>query len=354
MTEFAVDRPYAILVAAVLTFVVSLAGARLAMHSDTLLDDPNHRSSHDAAVSRAGGLAMLAALLAGLFVIGVFSGGQDLAAPALKFMALAVFAGGVGLADDQLDLRPLVKFAGQFLAGLGFVWLLGPLQTAPLPFLGETALGFFGVFVTVFWIVAFINVFNFMDGVNGIAAGAAFVGLSLFALAAVFTGATAAAVIALLAALAAAGFLPANVVRGRLFMGDCGSHFLAFVIAGLGVFAANASNGAASALLMPVIFLPFIIDVAFTLIHRSIRGQNVLTAHREHAYQLILRQGASHGAVAAIFSGLVAFCAAAAILMLALPPSLMWAAPAAIAAVGFAAAAALYIRARKDGLLADA
>lgn len=351
MTEFTVDRPFVILVAAVLAAVVSYASARLAMHSDAFLDNPNERSSHEHAISRTGGLAMLAALVTGLFTVAVF-GASGAAGAMWKFMLLALLAGGVGLADDYLNLRPLVKFAGQFFVSLLFVWLLGPLQTMPAPFVGVINLGALGVFITIVWIVAFMNVFNFMDGVNGIAAGAAAVGLSAFALIAGLTGAPMAGVIAFIVAVAAAGFLPANVLRGRLFMGDCGSHMLAFMIAGLGVFAVNESASGANALIMPVIFLPFILDVAFTLAHRIIRKQNILSAHREHIYQVILRRGASHGSVAAVYSGLIALCAGAAVIMLALSPQWMWIAPVLIA-VGLLAVASIAFRdAKKRGLLA--
>ncbi len=354
MPDPILDRPLTILVAMVLTLAASYAGSLLAMHSGALLDDPNHRSSHDHAVSRAGGLAMLAATVAGLFVIAAFAGGAEVRGPALKFLLLGVLAGGVGFADDRLNLSAPIKFGGQlFVAGL-FVWLVGPLETAALPVVGAVALGPVGAAVTMFWIVAFMNVFNFMDGVNGIAGGAAAMGLALFALVAGPTGAELAAAIALATAAAAAGFLPANLLRGKLFMGDCGSHFLAFMIAGLAVFAANISGGRANALLLPTIFLPFIVDVAFTLAHRIARGENILSAHREHIYQLILRRGASHASVAALYAGAISFSAAGAILMLTISPAWAWTAPALIAIVLLMIAAWIYTGAKAAGLIGAA
>ncbi len=351
MIEFSVERPLAIVVAAVLALVGSFAGARIAMQSGALLDDPNDRSSHDHAVSRAGGLAILAGLAAGLFTVAAFAGGAGLSQPAWSFLLLALLAGGVGLADDRMGLSPAIKFAGQFFVALLFVWLLGPLKTAPAPFVGNIDLGAFGVFITMFWIVGFMNAFNFMDGVNGIAAGAAATGLSLFAVVAAFASAPAAAVIAGLVALAALGFLPANVMRARLFMGDCGSHLLGFMIAGLGVFAANASEGRASALIIPMIFLPFLFDVAFTLAHRFMRKQNVVVAHREHIYQLLVRSGARHSAAALLYCGLTGFCAAGAILMLTIAPAWAWTAPAAASLVFLLAGLRVFKSAEREGLL---
>lgn len=353
MTEFDIDRPYVIFVAAVLCVVVTMAGSRLAMYSRAVLDNSNERSSHSGAISRAGGLAMLAGFLAGVFVVTVFAGGTGLTGPAVRMTFLAVLAGAVGLADDRMGLSPLIKFAGQFFVALFFVWLIGPLETAPVPVYGEIDLGFFGVAVTVFWIVAFMNAFNFMDGVNGIAGGAAALGMGFFALTATLSGAPVAGTLSLIGAFAAMGFLPANLWRGRLFMGDGGSHFLAFLIAGLAVMAANESDGRASALILPVIFLPFILDVTLTLIHRFIRRQNVLTAHREHLYQIILRRGASHGTVAAIYAGLIALSAGAAVLMLSFPPSWRWAMPLALATGFVVLALRLLKEAHSEGLLQD-
>ncbi len=351
MPDLALDRPLTIFVAATLAVAASYAGSFLAMHSDALLDNPNHRSSHDHAVSRAGGLAMLAAAVAGLFVIAVFAGGDGARGPALKFLVLGVLAGGVGFADDRFNLSAPVKFGGQLLVAIAFVWQVGPLEAASLPFVGVAELGFFGAAITVFWIVGFMNVFNFMDGVNGIAGVAAVIGLLLFGLVAGSSGAGAAAGIAVVTAAAAAGFLPANLLRGRLFMGDCGSHFLAFMIAGLAIFAANASGGLANPFLLPTMFLPFIVDVAFTLTHRIARGQNVFVAHREHIYQLVLRRGASHGTVAVLYAGAIAFSAAGAILMLMMPPAWMWTAPAAIAIVLLSIAIAVYSNAKAAGMI---
>ena len=354
MPEFVLDRPFTILIATVLTLVASYAGAALAMHSEALLDDPNHRSSHDHAVSRAGGLAMLAATVAGLFVITAFASDQGAHSVAFKFLILAVLAGGVGLADDHLDLAAPVKFVGQVAVAALFVWQVGSLQAAPLPFVGAVDLGLVGAAVTIFWIVAFMNVFNFMDGANGVAGGAALVALLFFALTAGFSQSGDAAAIALVAAAAVLGFLPANLLRGKLFMGDSGSHFLAFMIAGLAVYAANVSDGETNVLLLPTIFLPFIVDVAFTLIHRTMRGENILVAHREHIYQLLLRRGASHGTVAVIYAGLMAFCAAGAFLMLTLPPEWMWMAPTIIAAALTFAAFRIYTRAKASGMIVTA
>ena len=320
----AFSAPWVLGVAAVLVFLISLAASRLAVYAQLLPDEPNSRSSHRHVVSRAGGVGIFFAWFAGMLVIAAFSGSSELAIIAVKFVFLAMAAFFLGLADDKWTLSPLLKFSGQFAAAIGFIWIFSAFAYAPLPFIGEAALGGAGVILTIVWIAGFMNTFNFMDGVNGIAAGCAAAGLTAFSVIAAFVGAPFAAISALLLAIACLGFLPSNLGRGKLFMGDSGSLSISFIIAALAVYAAQSSEGKASILIMPVIFFPFLFDVSWTLARRFIRGENVLSAHREHFYQLILRMGYSHAKVAAIYIGLTAICAAMAIFMLTLTPQIQW------------------------------
>jgi len=346
------DSPLVITVAAIVVYLTTLTASGLAMYAKFLPDNPNGRSSHTRVISRAGGVGIFGGWFAGIFILAAFSGSSESIFVAVKLAGISALAFLIGLADDKWALSPVVKLSGQTVAAGLFVWLLGPLQSAPLPFIGEAALGFWGPALTIIWIVGFMNAFNFMDGVNGIAAGSALTGLIAFSVIALFTGAPIAAVTAILLAIACFGFLPANLGKGRLFMGDSGSQALSFLIAAFGIYAANATGGRASALIMPVIFLPFIFDVSWTLAHRLIRGQNILSGHREHLYQLLLRQGYSHAKVAVLYMSLTALCAGAAFLMLALAPRAQWIAPAALCALFLAGAAVVYISALKANLLA--
>lgn len=344
------EGPMVIGVGAWIAYLIAVAGSRFAARSKRLRDHPNHRSSHTQPTPKTGGLAIVAAWLAGLFIIGVFSGSPQTTGQAALLGAMALCALGVGLADDLFDMSPLWKFAGQFaVAGL-FIAFFAPLQGAPVPFVGYAELGLAGVFLTVFWFAVFMNAYNFMDGANGLAAGSAAVAMCGFCVIAAFSGAPFAAACAFLLAVALFGFLPVNLRRGRLFMGDNGSQAISFIIAALAVIAANASEGRVSALVIPVIFLPFLFDVAVTLTHRAIRRQNILSAHREHVYQLMIRMGASHTSAAVAYMAMTALSTAAAILMLALPAESQWLAPAALAIVFAVAAFAVYRKALAAGL----
>lgn len=347
------DAPLILVVAGWVTIVISLSASRLLSSTGILPDKPNHRSSHERVTPRSGGLAIMGGWLAGVLIIAAFSGASGRAQTSLAFSGIALLALAIGYADDKWSMSSYWKFAGQFAAAALFAAVFTPLATAPIPFLGDMALGVGGAVLTLFWIVGFMNAFNFMDGSNGLAAGAACVGLCVFAVIAAFSGAPVSAAAAILLALACFGFLPANMSRGKLFMGDNGSQSVSFIIASLGVFAVNESAGRVSALVMPVIFLPFIFDVAWTLAHRIVRKKNILAAHREHLYQLLLRFGVTHLRVAMIYMGLTAFCGAAAIVMLALAPQWQWAAPAVTCLVFVVVAMQLHGAARRAGFFHD-
>jgi len=349
----AIDAPLNIAVAAIITFLTALAISRFTMRAKILPDNPNPRSSHDQVTSRAGGVGIFVAWVVGMIIFGGFSSAPALALLFAKFTGLTLIAFLVGLADDRWALSPLLKFLGQTIAALLFVWAFGPLQTIPVPLVGTVELGVAtGTTVTVLWIVAFMNFFNFMDGVNGIAAGTAAIGLIAFSLIGAFAGALDAAVMAILLSIACFGFLPANLRKGRLFMGDSGSMAISFVIAGLGVYAANGSASQISPLVTPVIFLPFLFDVAWTLAHRLVRKQNILSAHREHLYQLLVQQGYSHAKVATLYIALTAVSAAAAILMLTMAPEAQWLVPAGLAIILVYPALRIFSSAAKAGMLA--
>jgi len=322
--EIAVLPPATVLIAAGVAFLISLLASKFVADAKILPDHPNNRSSHLKVTSRAGGISIFIGWIAGLAAITV---GADSAGAAFYFLALGVVgavAFVLGLADDRFSLRPIMKLAGQVLAATVFVLFFGALEAFPLPGAGLQPLGIFAAPITVLWIVAFMNVFNFMDGVNGMAATCAVFVLSVFGIIAAASGALLLAAAAIVLAFSALGFLPANLVRGRLFMGDSGSHTISFLIAALAVLAANATEARMSVLFIPAAMAPFIFDVAITLLRRIRRKQNLLQAHREHFYQMLARSGASHGVITAfyLFAVVIASMAAAAIVRL--PPADQW------------------------------
>ena len=268
-----------------------------------LLDVPNARSSHEVPTPRLGGLAVIA----GVWAAAPLMGGGFL------FLATATVAGLVGLFDDFVDLKFWMKAAGQ--AATAFVLLFlapPPICEAAGPFWPLTLL--FGVV----WIVAVVNAYNFMDGIDGIAGGTAI--LNAFFLAAL-VGPSAGLGVGL-AALAAAvtGFLVWNISPARIFLGDSGSHFVGYLLGAVALYTepvGKASGPYASYLAFVVaaaIFAPFLFDTAFTLVRRTAARKNIFAAHREHIYQRIAPDPAKHRQVSNVYFGLSVLSGLAALL----------------------------------------
>ena len=281
----------------VLSAAVAYGVTGVAARQVWLPDIPKGRSNHRHPVSRAGGvvvLILISLLVTGWGLIGVV----DVPKAAL----IGVGAGLLGLLDDVTDMPARLKFAALLvLCGIG-VALTGPVTGLPLP-AGMTDLpAWAGYLVGVIFLFGFVNMLNFMDGLNGIAGGAALVGLGLMTLlsAPVLPGM---ALVSMVAAAALYGFLLRNVRADGIFLGDAGS-----LSAGLFLSAASLETGQylpAVPYLLGVTFLPFIADVAVTLLLRARRGENVLEAHNQHIYQRLRRGGWSHQAVALAYGVLV-------------------------------------------------
>src|SRR3954452_3343922 len=200
-------------------FLVALAMVpllvRFAIGRD-LLDMPNARSSHEIPTPRLGGLAVIAGVWATLPFMSL----------GFLFLATATLAGLVGILDDLVDLKFWMKAAGQATAAFILLFLAPPpICEAAGPFWPVTLL--FGVI----WIVAVVNAYNFMDGIDGIAGGTAVLN-ALFLTALVGGSGTG------LAALAAAvaGFMVWNVSPARIFLGDSGSHFIGFFLGAVALY----------------------------------------------------------------------------------------------------------------------
>jgi UDP-N-acetylmuramyl pentapeptide phosphotransferase/UDP-N-acetylglucosamine-1-phosphate transferase len=338
-------------VAGLAAFATTHLFGRLMGLSDFLLDKPNERSSHEAPTPRSGGVAIIGGWIIGLVVILGFAGFPEFASSAFLFVPFVVAAFLFGLADDWINLNAALKFLAQFALAFLFTSFFGSIESAPVPFVGDVLLGAWAQPIAMLWIVGFMNAFNFMDGVNGIAVSAGGLALAAFAVAGAFGGAPFWAILSGLAAVCLFSFLPLNFPRARLFMGDNGSQAIGFLIAAAAVGGAKESDGAVNALFLPVVMLPFVFDVAFTLVHRGARRRNVLKAHREHLYQLLNRLGLAHSGVTAIYACLIAVSSAVAFLMLRMPPAFLWLGPLTLAALFLGPALVVFQSARTLDLL---
>ena len=270
--------------AALLTWAWIAIAHRIGMH-----DDPGHRRLHDQRTARGGGVALMLAWLGAVWLAfdGDLTGGDGAIARLLLGASLYT---ACGLWDDVASLRPALKFALQVLVAAVVFLPAGGELDAPVALL----LGF--------GLVYFVNIWNFMDGSNGmIGSQSLLVALAL----ALWPGQDAAMrVAALLLAVACAGFLPFNFPRARVFLGDAGS-------LGLGaalylMLLASCRSGAMQPWQALLLCTPMLLDSAFTLARRVLRGRRFWRAHREHLYQYAVRKGHSHARVALAYAGATA------------------------------------------------
>lgn len=243
----------------------------------SLVDEENDRTSHKGAIPRGGGLAVLFGVIVSLAVH--WTAWVDV--PYLP--AVAIFAaafGLLGLIDDVYGLPATIRLVAQAILAWLFMAATGLEPVASLTFLGAVA--------GAFWIVAFVNTFNFMDGINGISAATTLIIGTSLAIAS-YRWEAGIEIPALAIVGAAIGFAPFNAPSARLFLGDVGSYLLGSALAMLAVVA--VSNGAPPL----AVFLPFLLyvgDVAYTLVSRALRHERLMKPHREHVYQVITRPGA--------------------------------------------------------------
>lgn len=268
-----------------------------------VVDRPNARSSHTRVTPRGGGLAIVAATLAGAVVAACIDDAAIGRITGVVLPAIAVAA--ISWRDDVRPVPNRVRFAIHAAAAGAAIVMLGPIRAIDLGGLGSLSLGVAAWPVTLLWIVGLTNAFNFMDGIDGIAGLTAAAAGGVIAAAAWLVGDPAMAGIALAFTGGAIGFLTCNWPPARIFMGDVGSAFCGFMLAVLPL----AAGPAAAPSLLPVAVLamwPFIFDTVFTLCRRLIRGENVFQAHRSHLYQRLVIAGWSHRATTILYGTLAA------------------------------------------------
>jgi Fuc2NAc and GlcNAc transferase len=283
---------------------LSFAGTRWVKRyavNRSILDLPNHRSLHATPVPRGGGLAIAVTFIVGLLALVSFG-----RVPPTWVMALVGGGGAVALVgwmDDRRGVSRRARALVQVASALWALWWLGGLSTVSfgsvvldIPFLLGGVLAAVGI---VWW----TNLFNFMDGIDGLAAGQTVTVAGAAGILMVLTGgAQPAATLALLLAGCAAGFLVLNWPPARIFMGDVGSGFLGFTFASLSI--ATENSGAFPILGWLVLSSVFFFDSTATLIRRALRGERWYEAHRSHAYQRLVSAGRSHRTVTSGVLGL--------------------------------------------------
>ena len=277
---------------AILSFAAAFVVLRvlLARFSRLALDRPNARSLHGTPVPRLGGVAIMLGMLTSL----PFADATEQLA-----LALALALAALSFVDDLRGVPTLARLACHLAAAAGLVaYVLLPMAVAELLVLA----------LALAWMT---NLFNFMDGSDGLAGGMAFIGFSVYALAADAAGNAPLTAVSLALAGSAAAFLLLNFHPASVFLGDVGSIPLGFLAGALGILGWRDD---AWPLWFPlVVFGVFVADASFTLVRRLAHGERVWVAHRGHYYQRLVQLGAGHRGTAFIAYALMAGCGAAAL-----------------------------------------
>ena len=313
-----------------LPMILSSGLTRLSMrlaHRWGALAIPDERSSHTQPTPRIGGVGLVVPVL--IFTAALlwikwlrWNIPFSFVVPSFDWLMLASLAGGFvtlcfGLWDDVRGMRPHWKLFFQIVAAL-IPTLMGialrEVYWVPVPPLLGSA-------ITVVWLVALMNAYNFMDGMDSLAGMFALIfGFALFLFLFFNDPSVWMYLLPLMFICCVVGFLSYNLTPARTFMGDCGSQTLGYLLglwtlAFAGGIHLNRSIRLLDPLTVIVLLLPFLYDVSFTLVRRARRGENLLQPHRSHLYQRLLILGYSHKQVLRVQVGLAIVCVALGLLM---------------------------------------
>lgn len=254
-----------------------------------LLDHPNERSLHTQPTPRTGGVAIFAGIFSVVSVWLFVVGGDSTSA---WLMAGAGLVAALSFLDDRRGLSAATRFFGHvigaglvvFGAGLALPALSSGISIAwPL---------WLSLSLSVFYLAWMVNLYNFMDGMDGFAGGMTLIGFGTFAILGLLGGNLLFTAVSLIIAASAGGFLMFNFPPARIFMGDTGSAALGLLAGGLSLW--GARDGIFPFWAALLVFSPFIVDASATLLRRLARGERVWQAHKTHYYQRLVQSGWGH------------------------------------------------------------
>jgi UDP-GlcNAc:undecaprenyl-phosphate GlcNAc-1-phosphate transferase len=261
--------------------------------ADRVLDHPNERSLHQRPVSRMGGIGVVAGIAASVPFVSQMEW--------WPLWLAACFLVGISFLEDIIGLPIIGRLVVHFLTAGGAAAGLLPDHT-----------GVVLVLLAVAAIVWMTNLYNFMDGMDGLAGGMALFGFGFYALAGALGGHLPFAVTSAAIAAAAGGFLFYNFHPARIFMGDAGSTLFGFLAACLGLV--GWQLGIWTLWFPGLVFSPFIVDATVTLFRRLLRGEKIWRPHREHYYQRLVLSGWGHRRTVLAEYGVMALCGGFALL----------------------------------------
>jgi UDP-GlcNAc:undecaprenyl-phosphate GlcNAc-1-phosphate transferase len=298
-----------------LSFVFTKIVRDIALRKRWLSAPAGHRHLHNEAIPRLGGVAIVfsfliataMALFAGKFAI--HSAKSLSLAPLTTILPPAVLIFLLGVYDDRRDAGPLLKFSVQAVAGA--MLFAGGLRIFALPVLFGTHRfsSVTGLALTIVWVIAITNAFNLIDGLDGLAAGSALFSTLVVFVVALLGNMSLISLVALALAGAIVGFLRYNFNPATIFLGDCGSLFIGFMLSALALYGSQKTPTIIAVAIPMVSFGLPILETSLSVLRRLISGRPVFTADREHIHHKLLQRGMSHREVVIVLYGVSAIFA---------------------------------------------
>ena len=308
------------IIAVAVGFAATVLVRTLARRAGVVDRPDGFRKTQKDAIPLLGGIGIFVAFCAALGLSWLITGAPELAACFRSADTRLLLVGAtivllLGFVDDVWGLRARWKFLGMFLVSLAMYaggYRIGAISS---PFGGEIELGLLALPVTVFWFLGCMNAINLIDGLDGLAAG-----VTLFASATVLAvgmmfGNTGASLLAAALGGACLGFLLLNFYPASIYLGDCGSLLLGFLLASIGMKGAQKSHMVV-ALLIPVIVMGLpIVDTSLAIVRRWLKALPFVYSDRQHIHHKLLELGLSHRAAVLVMYGACVVLAALALLM---------------------------------------
>ena len=285
------DYILAFLIALVVAFAIT-PGVIFLADKTGAMDEPDARKVHKKPIPRIGGLGIYVAFMAAVLIIMAYTDvPDDVMHGMIGLLVSGTLIVLLGLIDDYKNLPAKVKLAGQIAAACVLVAFDVRIDFVTDPFGDFLYLEYLAIPATVFWIVGITNTVNLIDGLDGLAAGVATIAAVTIFLVAMQQGFTVVAVLTAALAGSAFGFLYYNFNPARIFMGDTGSMFLGFMLAGISIIGA-VKSAATIALIVPILALGLpILDTTFAIVRRYRGGVPIFKPDKGHLHHRLLDLG---------------------------------------------------------------
>lgn len=298
----------------VIAFIVSVFLCWLFMRTDSrfhILDYPNERSMHSKPVPRSGGVSILAGIYLSITGWAIWVG--EVPSVVFWIVGAGLFVAIVSFLDDRFSLSIGYRIVVHFISASLLVY--GGLGLEAIPFPGGALIPgkVLGILITLLVVIWMLNLYNFMDGMDGFAGGMALFGFGTYAILGWLAGNEVFMLLSLIIAAAASGFLVLNFPPARIFMGDTGSSLLGFFAVSFILWADH--EGIFPIWIGILVFSPFVIDATATLFRRALKGENIWKAHKSHYYQRLVQAGWGHRRTVFLQYGIMFACGLMSILI---------------------------------------